>query len=349
VSMKEIAKKVGVSQSTVSRILSGAPIKVPVALETRQRIMQAVKELGYRPNPLARGLRGGGTGLLGLIVREVGDPFFACAIDVIAREARLHDYSLVLGHAHGSADEALALTEVLETRHCDGIILLGDIQDARDVWGDLIRASIPLIGLCQGNRAPGIPTINADNKLGVTLALDYLFELGHRDVAYIDAGSLGDIADRQAAYLEWMDHHHIAVREGRKQPGDNEPGSGVLAFERLMALHEPPTAVLCATDQIALGVLSAAAKLQVNVPGYISVVGFDDIPIGRFAVPSLTTVRQPIDNMARLALAELLKVIRREEGQVQQLQLCEPQLIVRDSSGPSARPNSTAHMRARAG
>src|SRR5260370_28121407 len=94
VSMKEIAKKVGVSQSTVSRILSGAPIKVPVALETRQLIMQAVKELGYRPNPLARGPPGGGTGLLGLLVRVVGHPFFAFSIDVIAGEHPLHDYIL---------------------------------------------------------------------------------------------------------------------------------------------------------------------------------------------------------------------------------------------------------------
>ncbi|MDB5077432.1 MAG: LacI family transcriptional regulator, partial [Chloroflexi bacterium] len=123
--MKDIARVALVSPSTVSRVLSGATTSVPIAPETRERVLRAVRELGYSPNPLARGLRGQGTALLGLISREINDPFLPGMIEAIINAAQAEGYNVVLGLAHSSAGEALALTRVLETRHCDGIILLG--------------------------------------------------------------------------------------------------------------------------------------------------------------------------------------------------------------------------------
>jgi DNA-binding LacI/PurR family transcriptional regulator len=332
--MKEIAEAVGVSQSTVSRVLNGSPGNVPIAQDTRERIQLAVKELGYRPDPLARGLRGVGTALLGLIVREVADPFFASAIEVIAGEARRHGYNLVLGHAQSSGDEALALSSILETRHCDGIILLGDLKDTPKVWDDISDAAIPLVALCQGPRTPGLPTINTDNARGVTLSLEYLHKLGHSRIAFVDAGWLGDVGERRTAYLDWMSQHGKPMPDGYQQPGDNNPESGAEAFKRLMALPEPPSAVLCATDQVALGVLSAAGELSVVVPTDVSVIGFDDIPLARFTVPSLTTVRQPLQDMARLALEQLLTLVKREEAPpMVYRQICQPTLVKRGSCG----------------
>ncbi|HEY7132260.1 MAG TPA: LacI family DNA-binding transcriptional regulator, partial [Candidatus Limnocylindrales bacterium] len=127
--MRDIAAMAGVSQSTVSRVLNDAPTRVPIAPETRARVILAARELGYRPNPLARGLRGASTMLLGAVVRDITDPFFAGAVEALSVEAVSHGYNVVLGQAHGRADEALALTTVLETRHCDAIILLGDVQN----------------------------------------------------------------------------------------------------------------------------------------------------------------------------------------------------------------------------
>src|SRR5439155_437206 len=120
--MTDVSRLAGVSSSTVSRVLSGTHTAIPIALETRERVQRAAEALKYRPHPLARGLRGAGTALLGLIVREITDPFFTAMLNVIALEARRRGYNLVLGDARSSAQEVEALTQVLEVRHCEAIL-----------------------------------------------------------------------------------------------------------------------------------------------------------------------------------------------------------------------------------
>ena len=120
VTMQDIARQSGVSQSTVSRVLNDAATTVPIAAVTRERVLEAADRLGYRPNPLARGLRGAKTMLLGVIVREISDPFFATAVEAVSVRARERGYNVVLGSAHSEAHEAIQLHAVLETRHCDG-------------------------------------------------------------------------------------------------------------------------------------------------------------------------------------------------------------------------------------
>jgi DNA-binding LacI/PurR family transcriptional regulator len=332
--MKEIARVAGVSQSTVSRVLNASSSRVPIAPETRRRILEAVRTMGYRPNPLARGLRGAGTSLLGLIVREISDPFFARAIEVIAAEARRRQYSLVLGHARSSGEEALALAGVLETRHCEGIVLLGDLRSEPAFWEELVQSGIPVVALCEGPRSRGIPTVNTDNRLGVTMAMEYLYDLGHRRIGYVDAGWIGDVAERRDAYAGFLAERRLLIPEGYRQPADNDIYAGHAAFERLLSLPVPPTAVLCATDQVALGAMAAAARRGVRVPEEVSVVGFDDIPLAQFTVPSLTTIRQPLEEMARWAVDEVLAIVRGEKAAGAESRYCPPALVVRDSCAP---------------
>src|SRR6187397_1140577 len=135
--MRDIAVAAGVSQSTVSRVLNDVPTRVPIAPDTRERVRATARRLGYRPNPLARGLRGAATMLLGAVVRDITDPFFAGAVEALSIAAMSQGYNLVLGHARGRADEAIALTAVLETRHCDAIVLLGALQDQPRLLADL--------------------------------------------------------------------------------------------------------------------------------------------------------------------------------------------------------------------
>jgi len=243
--MKQVSVAAGVSQSTVSRILNGKDGRVPIGEETRRRVLQLVEELGYRPHPLARGLRGAGTALLGLIVREIVDPFFAYMMEAIATEARRNGYSLMLGHAGSSVDEALALAGILETRHCDGILLLGDVQDEPRLWAELTGSNLAMVALCQGTRAPRIPTVNSDNPQGVRLAFEHLRQLGHRRIAFIDAGWLGDVEERRAAYFELMAAEDLAILAGYHQSAENRPEGGWTGLRALLSLPEPPTAVLC--------------------------------------------------------------------------------------------------------
>src|SRR6185503_7353391 len=145
--MRDIASLAGVSQSTVSRVLNDVATRVPITEDTRSRVTAAARQLGYRPNPLARGLRGAPTMLLGAVVRDITDPFFSGAIEALSEAARSRGYNLVLGHARGRADEALALTAVLETRHCDAIVLLGDLQDQPSLLADLKDSIVPVVAL----------------------------------------------------------------------------------------------------------------------------------------------------------------------------------------------------------
>jgi DNA-binding LacI/PurR family transcriptional regulator len=333
-SMKQIARVVGVSQSTVSRVLNGANSRVPIAAETRRRVLETARNMGYRPNPLARGLRGSGTALLGLIVREISDPFFARAIEVITGRARGHGYNIVLCHAQSSAHEALVLAGVLETRHTDGIILLGDLHYATEVWTELVEGPLPVVTLCGGGRSPGTPTINTDNGLGVRMALDYLWDLGHRRIGYFDGGWLGDVAERREAYFGFLAEHQIELLDGYHQAAENDIGAGQEAFARILRLPDPPTAILCATDQVALGALAGALRAGVKVPSEISIVGFDDISLAQFSVPPLTTIRQPLDELAKRAVDEVVGIIRGEKEAVAEIKYLRPELVVRASCGP---------------
>ncbi len=301
VTMQDIAKAAGVSQSTVSRVLNDTPTSVPIAADTRERVQEVAKRLGYRPNPLARGLRGSRTMLLGVIVREITDPFFSMAIEALSTEALARGYNVVLGSAHSKADEAIALKAVLETRHCDAIVLLGDMRDEPKFLEDLRASQTPIIALWHGTELEGVPTVNIDNRAGMVTAIDHLIDKGHSRIAFIGGRPLGDIRERRTAFYEHLEEKGIAVPEEYVQNVINDPAGGDAALRTLVALDSPPTAVVCSTDHLAIGVLHAAADLGLVVPRDLSVVGFDDIPMASFTVPALTTIHMPVAEMTALA------------------------------------------------
>jgi DNA-binding LacI/PurR family transcriptional regulator len=331
--MRDIATASGVSQSTVSRVLNDAPTRVPIAADTRERVMLAARELGYRPNPLARGLRGASTMLLGAVVRDITDPFFAGAIEALSVEAMARGYNVVLGHAHGRADEALALTAVLETRHCDALVLLGDMQDQPRLVADLGNSLIPIVGLWQGSSPLEVPTVDVDNRAGVRAGLEHLAELGHERIAFIGGRLLGDIRERQAAYAEFMIERFGGVPDGYIQHVPNTPSGGETALHALLGLARPPSAVMTSTDTLAVGVLHAAHSAGRTVPDELSVVGFDDILLASHTVPALTTLRMPTAEIVRAGVqlaVELARDTTRLRGP--HVEILAPSLIVRQST-----------------
>ena len=319
--MKDIARDARVSQSTVSRILNGAPPAVPISPGTRERVLATAERLRYRPNPLARGLKGAPTMLIGAIVRDVTDPFFATAIDALSLAAREHGYSVVLGHARGSADEALALAAVLEARQCDAIVLLGDIHDQPGLLADLASVDVPVIELWQGSGQAGFPAVAVDNAGGMAAALDHLTELSHRRVAFVGDSAKADVAQRRDAYVGWAGDDVDIV------PAGNTPREGARALDILLGREVAPTAVAAATDVLAFGVLHRAAARGLRVPEDLSVTGFDDIPLAASAVPALTTVRMPV---AAMAAAAVRRAVARDGGGGPQTFAAE--LVVRRSS-----------------
>lgn len=333
--MRDIARAAGVSQSTVSRVLNDAPTQVPIAAETRERVTLAARRLGYRPNPLARGLRGAPTMLLGAVVRDITDPFFGGAIEALSVTAVSHGYNLVLGHARGRADEALALTAVLETRHCDAIVLLGDLQDQPRLLADLADVRVPIVGLWQGSGLLEIPTVDVDNEVGVEAGIAHLTGLGHERIAFVSGRPLGDIREREAAFATAMIDRFGGVPAGYIQHVSNTPGGGEVALRALFELEQPPTAVMTSTDTLAVGVLHAAHSAGLTVPAKLSVVGFDDILLASHTVPALTTLRMPTTEIVGEGVRLALEAARDAKAwRGPSVRVIAPHLIVRQSTAP---------------
>jgi DNA-binding LacI/PurR family transcriptional regulator len=335
--MRDIAAAAGVSQSTVSRVLNDVSTRVPIAPETRERVILTARRLGYRPNPLARGLRGAPTMLLGAVVRDFSDPFFAGAIETLAVEAMGSGYNVVLGHAHGRLEEEISLPAVIETRHCDAIVMLGDMQDQPRLLEDLRNSMVPVVALWQGSSPLEFPTVDVDNHAGIFAGLEHLVGLGHERIAFVSGQLPGDNPQRLDAFVEFMTDRFGGVRQGYIQHVPNSMAGGEAALAALLELADVPTALVTSTDLVAVGVLHAAYSRNRVVPDELSVVGYDDIPIAAHTVPALTTLRMPIPEVTgegvRLAIQFARDASLEQEANVT---VFEPTLVVRQSTAPPA-------------
>jgi DNA-binding LacI/PurR family transcriptional regulator len=339
VTMTDIAEAAGVSQSTVSRILNRKPGLIPASRETRERVEAIARDLGYRPHPFARALHGAPTNLLGAIVRDITDPFFAEAIEALTNECRKRGYSIVLGHARTTADEALALAGILEARQCDAIVLVGDFRGERRLVQDLRQAPVPVVALWHGSERHGrpFPTVAVDSRAGIRAALEHLTSLGHERIGYVGGALRYVILDREEAYQEYLASRTAVQPDGYIRHVPNTIGGGAAALGALIELPVPPTAVLAATDILAIGVINAAFARGIKVPEQLSVVGFDDIALAAGTIPSLTTVEMPIEAMVaegvRIAVGESDWdwAAANDPPRV----IFDPKLIVRDSTAPA--------------
>jgi len=333
--MRDVARATSVSQSTVSRILSDAPTAIPIAAATRERVLETAKRLGYRPNPLARGLMGARTMLLGAVIRDITDPSFPAIIEAVTTEAIGHGYNVVLGHAQGKAGEAVELWAILESRHCDAILLLGDLSNQPALIEGLQGTREPVVALWHGSRSTVIPTVNVNNHSAITTVMAHLAALGHRRIAFVGRRQLGDIVERAEAYEAFLERQGWQIRPEYMPDAVNEYEGGMEALHRLMRLDEPPTAIVGATDVLAIGLVHAALQRGLRVPADVSVTGFDDIPGAHVIMPPLTTMRMPVRAMVKAAIDIAIGSPGRQvDPAVDVHQVFEAELVVRDSTGP---------------
>ena len=332
--MSDVAARAGVSLQTVSRVVNGAP---KVAPRTRERVERAIAELGYRPNTAARALVTGATRTIGLVAQDLhhyGPATTMVGLELSAREA---GYSLRVAVLHDSSGRAMqTAVERLVADSVDAVVALATHADALSAV-DRLRTPVPVVTV---QAAPDArrPTVWVDQEAGARLAVRHLLDLGHRTVHHV-AGPPCSLEARRR-----LDGWQAELRAaGAPVPtplgGDWTPSSGVLAGRRVLdLLRRPapgvplPTAVFVANDQMAVGVLSALHEAGVDVPGDVSVVGFDDIPEAAYLLPGLTTVRQDFAELGRRGVA---LVLDRLAGQSHGTTTSVPaRLVVRSSSGP---------------
>jgi DNA-binding LacI/PurR family transcriptional regulator len=332
VTAKDVAQRAGVSQSTVSRVLNNTGTDF-ISEATKERVRKAVEDLGYAPNPYARALRGKKTNLIGLIVREIADPFFSSLISEISLQANVLGYRVVLGPAHSDPNEAYKLIMTF-SRHQDGAIIIGDLRNDEAIIQKIFEGFPAVVTMCRGSKMKNVSTVNTDNKEGMRLLLDHLVELGHKNFAFLDGGWLGDNRDRREMFVEYLQDAKLAVNPEWIQVAENTPAGGYEVMQKLLRSSNRPTALLAADDVMAIGAMKAIADAKIKIPEDLSITGFDGLDLANYVCPSLTTIRQPVEEMSSLALKNLIEVIDGGAPQNKIFQV-EPELIVKQSTGPA--------------
>jgi DNA-binding LacI/PurR family transcriptional regulator len=339
ITLRDVARVAGVSATTVSRILNGRETGVPVREETRQRILDAATELGYRPNLLARGLRGSSSSLVGVIARDISDPFHIQVLRGINEVARARDYRLFLGHADYRADVAVTYGSMFERSHADGILVIGDIEGGDAALEVLAEQHHSLVGVTDRTSRRRIPGVYGDSVIGVQLALDHLWELGHRRIMCVSDLQTYDGRLRIEVYERYMREHGAADQIRVlvvESPGSPAPSYALGQEYFANPGRDPqPTAIWATSDTIAIGLMQAAFQAGVAIPQQLSIVGLDDIDVSAYTIPPLTTVSQTGEEMGRTAAGLLLDMIDRrlKPNEVDDIVL-EPHLTLRQSTAP---------------
>jgi LacI family transcriptional regulator len=307
ITIADVAASAGVSTATVSRVLAGLGGARP---DTRQRVLKSARELGYRPSGVARSLKLRTTRTLGLIITDIGNPFFPELVRAVEEAARERDYGVLLCNSGEDPEREGAYLELLAERRVDGVVIASSGVGRRHrAW--LAKAPLPVVLVNCASPGVPLPTILSDNRAGAALAIGHLIALGHRRIAHITAPSRNEAAAerlegaRNALRAAGLDPAALLVAEG-----DGHVGGGAAAAERLLEADRRLTAIFAYNDLTAIGAIRGIRGCGLRVPDDVSVVGFDDVDLAAFADPPLTTVSQATASMGRWAVAQLLDRLR---------------------------------------
>jgi LacI family transcriptional regulator len=320
-----VAKAAGVSASTVSRVLNGTAVVSDVK---KQAIDDAIAQLGFVPNPVARGLAGGRTFSIGVVTQALDSPFYGAAMRGIEDELLPAAYSALFVSGHWNATAEAHCIDVLQSRRVDGIIVLTGRLTDQALKG--YAKNQPLVITGRTLKAAGLFTLNFDNFEGGRLATQHLIQLGHRRIAFITGDAVHpDATERLGGYRAALKAAGIAFDPALVVPGEYHELSGLLAVDHLLATKQRFTAIFAANDQMAVGAALGLQRRSLRVPEDVSVVGFDDLPTSQYAIPPLTSVHQPAYELGRLAASAMLQLIANTKPSIE---VPVPRLIARESS-----------------
>lgn len=326
--IQDVADRAGVSISTVSRVVNDAGY--PMRAETRQRVLEAVEALGFRPSPIARSLVGKPTRTIGLIVPDISNPYYPLLSRGVEDVASEQGYTVIFCDTDRSAAKVRRYMEVLREKQTDGFIFAG---------GGLEEDGEPLLTEKDGGRVVLIgrhrwrfPSVQVDNIAAAYGATEHLIQLGHDRIAFISGPrNLTSARDRLVGYRKAMKELGGKDDESLVVEGDFRSESGYEAAASLLRRGSRPTAIFAANDRMAIAAMAAASDMGMRVPENVAVVGFDDTPNARYVRPALTTVALPSYEIGASAARLLLRLLA---GEVVEETACLPtRLVVRQSCG----------------
>jgi len=332
VSIRDVAAAAGVSVATVSRVLSPASPDIPMRQATRERVVRAIDELGYRPNDLARALLQQRTSTIGLVLPDISNPYYPPLVRGVEDAASAHGYRVVLCNTDGDPEKIAAYLDILVKARVDGIVVAGgglpQLPGPPLVF-ETYRTKLVMVG----RHRLAHPSVQIDNVAATRAATAYVVGLGHRGIAFLGGPASSSTArDRLLGY-----------REARRDAGLPEAGPDTVrtgGFDERGGYHaarsllggEPPTALVCVNDRTALGAYAALADAGLSIPADVSVVGFDNVPMASFVRPTLTTVAVPTYEIGQAALRLLRDAL--DGTATTEPVLLPTRLVVRTSCAP---------------
>lgn len=334
ITITDVARASGVSCATVSRVLSGYEF---VRESTRNRVLEAVEHLGYVANLQARSLAGGRSQIIGLLVPNLDNGYVGTIMWGIDQALERANYDLMLYTTHRHASNESFYVSAIANGLTDGLLLVAPLVPT--TYLDVLREqTFPYVLIDQVDTTDNSSVVEATNWQGAYEATRYLSQLGHTRIAFITGAlAVRSAIDRLRGYKAALADSDIPVREDLIIEGDYLQQTGYEITKRLLQrTSSPPTAIFASNDLSAFGAMDAARECGLRIPDDISIIGFDDIPQASLVYPKLTTVRQPLEQMGRVAVKLLLERIEDQNRPPQRVTLAT-QLVIRDSCGPYQR------------
>jgi len=342
----DVAKRAGVSIATVSRVLTQPEVVAPA---TRRKVMAAVERLGYAPNASAKNLRVRSTRRLIATVPDISRPVYSLILVGIEDAANRLGYSVLLGDTHHDPGKEERYASMLKERQADGFIFIG--FKLSDGVAAIVRGyrdqPAPVVNVMGFKPQLGIPSVQIDNAAAASDAMGHLYRMGHRRIGVVTGlasgrdpllpgPSPGYVSSERLRGALARAKKERAARDLRVVHGDYSVESGVVCADRLLSEPEPPTAIFCFNDEMAMGVLHTARRRKLRVPDNLSVIGIDDIHHARFWDPPLTTVSMPMREMGEHAVRVVLGMLQNGDRPAERVILPHT-LIVRASTAPPGR------------
>lgn len=327
--MRDVAAYARVSVATVSHVINGTRFVDP---QTVDRVRNAIDVLGYRPNSLARGLRRNETSIIGMLVPDNSNPFFAEIARSIEDVGFNEGYSVILCNSDGSEAKEAAYVDTLLSKQIDGIILISSGNSFAPLQS-ILKARVPCVVVDRELGDLMVDQVLIDNEQGGYMAGEYLTRLGHRHIGYIAGpNQLSLSAHRLTGFRRALSEAGITLSDDAVVQGDFHYGGGAKGMEELLRRDLKLTAVFAANDRMAVGAISVLRRAGLNVPEDISIIGYDNIPLASAMCPSLTTVAQPTAEMGRVSIEMLLARVKQRDVEFAPRRMMLPvELIERES------------------
>ena len=343
VTIRDVARESGYSASTVSIVLNNAPLARYIPSDTKELIETAAKRLGYRPNPLARSLRSQRSNIVGVMVFDITDPFCTPILRGLENSLYQANYLSLLADAHNEPHRFERYLEMLLDRRVEGLIVIANwlVTDIK-LLADLTENQVPTVVAGREVEIESASAVSVDNESGAALALEHLYRLGHREIAFLRGPkTLSSSGQRWKGVKGFAQSAGISLHAKRiaELPESLDPNSsfeaGTQLTSELLRRGRPFTALLAYDDVTALGAMRALSKKGLRVPEDCSVIGFDDVAQAGLSLPSLSTVRQPMQAMGAMCAGIVLDAIKavdqKREVPVVRKKIA-PELVVREST-----------------